>query len=82
MATSVLSTYDKWKQFLGERVNQARAAGMSDTVIQTLAKEIGDFLANKVDPKNDEERVLRELWAVCDENEKRMLAGVMMKLVD
>lgn len=82
MATSVLSTYDKWKQFLGERVHQARAAGMSDTVIQTLAKEIGDFLANKVDPKNDEERVLRELWAVCDENEKRMLAGVMMKLVD
>ena len=82
MSTTVLSTYDKWKQFLGERVRQARSAGMSDTVIQTLAKEIGDFLAKKVDPKNDEERVLRELWAVCDENEKRMLAGIMMKLVD
>ena len=80
--TSVLSTYDKWKHFLGDRVSNARSVGMSDAVIQNLAKEIGDFLAQKVDPKNDEERVLRELWAVCDENEKRVLAGLMVKLVD
>ncbi|WP_274361397.1 DUF3243 domain-containing protein [Paenibacillus thermotolerans] len=82
MTQTVLSTYDKWKQFLGERVKNARSAGMSDTTIQKLATDIGDFLANKVDPKNDEERVLRELWAVCDENEKRTMAGIMMKLVD
>jgi nuclear transport factor 2 (NTF2) superfamily protein len=81
MAT-VLSTYDKWKQFLGERVQNARQAGMNDTTIQKLATEIGDFLAQKVDPKNDEERVLQELWAVSDENERKVLAGVMMKLVD
>lgn len=82
MTQTVLSTYDKWKNFLGERVQNARAAGMNDSTIQKLATEIGDFLANKVDPKNDEERVLRELWAVSDDNEKRMLAGIMMKLVD
>ncbi len=81
-STSVLSTYDKWKQFLGERVQNARAAGMSDATIQKLATDIGDFLANKVDPKNDEERVLKELWAVSDENEKKVMAGLMMKLVD
>ncbi|HZG86776.1 DUF3243 domain-containing protein [Paenibacillus sp.] len=82
MTTTVLSTYDKWKQFLGERVQNARSAGMSDSTIQNLAKDIGDFLATKVDPKNDEERVLKELWAVADENEKKMMAGLMMKLVD
>ncbi len=81
MAT-VLSTYDKWKQFLGERVTQARSAGMNDATIQKLAVEIGQFLAEKVDPKNDEERVLKELWAVSDENERKVIAGVMMKLVD
>ncbi|TLS52264.1 DUF3243 domain-containing protein [Paenibacillus antri] len=80
--TSVLSTYDKWKQFLGDRVKNARAAGMNDSTIQKLATDIGDFLANKVDPKNDEERVLKELWAVSDENEKKVMAGIMMKLVD
>jgi hypothetical protein len=82
MATTVLSTYDKWKQFLGERVQNARAAGMSDGTIQQLATDIGDFLANKVDPKNDEERVLKELWSVADDNEKKTMAGMMMKLVD
>lgn len=80
--TSVLSTYDKWKQFLGERVKNARSVGMNDSTIQNLAKDIGDFLAQKVDPKNDEERVLKELWSVSDENEKKVMAGVMMKLVD
>ncbi|MCI3919491.1 DUF3243 domain-containing protein [Paenibacillus sp. TRM 82003] len=80
--STVLSTYDKWKQFLGERVQNARQAGMSDATIQKLAKEIGDFLMQKVDPKNDEERVLQELWAVSDENERKVMAGIMMKLVD
>jgi len=80
--TTVLSTYDKWKQFLGERVQNARSAGMNDSTIQNLAKDIGDFLATKVDPKNDEERVLKELWAVADESEKKVMAGLMMKLVD
>ncbi len=82
VSTTVLSTYDKWKQFLGERVTNARSAGMSDETIQKLAQEIGDFLAQKVDPKNDEERVLKELWSVSDEQEKKVMAGIMMKLVD
>ena len=80
--SSVLSTYDKWKQFLGERVFNARNSGMSDGTIQKLAVEIGEFLAQKVDPKNDEERVLKELWEVCDEQEKQVMARIMMKLVD
>ena len=80
--SSVLSTYDKWKQFLGERVFNARNSGMSDGTIQNLAVEIGEFLAQKVDPKNDEERVLKELWEVCDEQEKQVMARIMMKLVD
>lgn len=82
MAQTVLSSYEKWKQFLGERVRNARSAGLSDSTIQNLAKEIGDFLEQKVDPKNDEERVLKELWSVSNDEERKVLAGVMMKLVD
>ncbi|WP_199623376.1 DUF3243 domain-containing protein [Paenibacillus alkalitolerans] len=80
--TTVLSTYDKWKQFLGERVQNARAAGMSESTIKKLATEIGDFLSKNVDPKNDEERVLKEMWDVSDENERNVMAGIMMKMVD
>lgn len=79
---SVLSTFEKWKDFLGDRVQNARATGLNDTTIANLAVEIGNFLSGKVDPKTEEERVLKELWDVSDENEKKVLAGIMVKLVD
>lgn len=81
MAT-VLETFDRWKQFLAERIEQAQKAGMSDETIAKLAFQIGEFLDNKVDPENREERMLKELWDVSTDEEKRMLAGLIVKLVD
>ena len=43
MAT-VLKVFDKWKEFLAERVSQAGHAGMSDETISKLAFQIGEFL--------------------------------------
>ncbi|WP_166237851.1 DUF3243 domain-containing protein [Paenibacillus turpanensis] len=80
--TTVLTYWDKWKEFLGERVQNAKQTGMNEEVITNLAKEIGDFLAKKVDPKNDEERVLQELWNVADEQEKKTIAHLMFKLAE
>jgi hypothetical protein len=81
MAT-VLSTFDKWKQFLAERVNQAQSVGMGDETISKLAFQIGQFLEEKVDPKNGEERLLKELWDIGNEDEKKAMARLMVKLVD
>ncbi|UJF35399.1 DUF3243 domain-containing protein [Paenibacillus hexagrammi] len=81
MAT-VLKVFDKWKEFLAERVGQAERAGMSEETISKLAFQIGDFLADKVDPENTQERVLKELWDAGNEEEKRTLARLMVKLVD
>jgi predicted metal-binding transcription factor (methanogenesis marker protein 9) len=80
MAT-VLKSYDKWKQFLGERVSQAERVGMSEETVTKLAVQIGEFLQDKIDPENDEERVLKEIWDVADEQERKVLARVMVKLV-
>lgn len=82
METAVLDTFEKWKKFLGDRVNQAQAAGMSDEMISKLAFQIGEFLEEKVDPKNGEERLLQELWRVGTEDERKTLARMMVKLVD
>ncbi|TXK81922.1 DUF3243 domain-containing protein [Paenibacillus sp. N3.4] len=81
MAT-VLKAFDKWKEFLAERVSQAGHAGMNEETVSKLAFQIGEFLANKVDPENEQERVLKELWDAGDEQEKRTLARLMVKLVD
>lgn len=81
MAT-VLETFEKWKSFLSERVEQAKKAGMSDETIAKLAFQIGEFLDEKVDPKNEEERLLKELWDVGNEEERKTIARLMVKLVE
>ncbi|WP_281887541.1 DUF3243 domain-containing protein [Paenibacillus sp. YYML68] len=79
MAT-VLKVFERWKEFLGERVEQAEKAGMSEETISKIAFQIGEFLADKVDPENKEERVLKELWDVADEQERKAMASIMVKL--
>ncbi|GIQ68576.1 hypothetical protein XYCOK13_14000 [Xylanibacillus composti] len=80
--STVLETFDKWKAFLAERVNQAQASGMGEDMIAKLAFQIGEFLEDKVDPKNGEERLLQQLWQVGTEEERKTMARMMVKLVD
>jgi hypothetical protein len=79
--STVLKSFEKWKSFLAERVDQAHKAGMSDETISKLAVQIGEFLSDKIDPENKEERVLKEMWDVADEGEKQIMARIMVKLV-
>ena len=79
---TVLETFDKWKHFLSERVEQAKQAGMSEETISQLAYQIGQFLEEKVDPKNGEERLLKDLWDVGNEEERKTIARLMVKLVE
>jgi hypothetical protein len=80
--TSVLSTFEKWKSFLSERVEQAKSSGMGEDMIEKLAFQIGEFLDTKVDPKNEQERVLKELWDVGDKDDRKTIARLMVKLVE
>lgn len=79
---AVLHDFDEWKKFLAERVSQAKSLGMDENTIHDLAYEIGDYLAQDVDPKNEQQRVLKELWDVADENQQRVMAELMVKLVN
>lgn len=80
--TSVLENFDSWKKFLGERVKQAKGLGMKEETISKLAYEIGSFLEEKVDPKNEQERTLKELWSVASEEERKTIARLMIKLTE
>lgn len=79
---TVLKDFEKWKTFLESRVEQAKKAGMSDEAIAQIAYQIGNFLAEKVDPENREERLLKELWDVATEDERKTLARVIIKFVE
>ncbi|ANY69609.1 hypothetical protein BBD42_26335 [Paenibacillus sp. BIHB 4019] len=79
--STVLTNFDTWKQFLADKVQHAKQIGMNDEAITSLAFEIGSFLDEKVDPKNEEQRVLKELWDAGDDSERKVLACLMIKLV-
>lgn len=78
---SVLDNFDTWKEFLSNRLQQAQSEGMSQQSANNVAYEVGDYLANSVDAKNNEEAVLRELWNAASKQEKQALASTMVKLV-
>ena len=78
---ALLENWEKWTSFLGEQVTEAQEHGMSKKMIEKSAIQIGDYLAKNVDPKNEQERVLKDLWAVADGDEKHALANCVIKLV-
>ena len=78
---SVLDNWSQWKDFLGDRLNQAKSEGMNQNVISDMAYQVGDYLAKQVDPKNEQERVLADLWSVASPEEQQAIANMMVKLV-
>ncbi|GGJ56464.1 hypothetical protein GGR02_001864 [Anoxybacillus voinovskiensis] len=78
---SVLDNFEQWKDFLGDRLEQAKHQGLNQEVISDVAYQIGDYLAKQVDPKTPEERLLSDLWSVADEREQHAIANMMVKLV-
>jgi hypothetical protein len=78
---SVLENWNQWKDFLGDRLHQAQDQGMNKEVMGDLAYQIGDYLAKNVDPKNEQERVLSDLWSVASPDEQHAIATMMVKLV-
>jgi hypothetical protein len=81
METPVMESFEQWKEFLSKQVYQAREAGASQESIVNLASKIGNFLADKVDPKNREQRLLKELWDKGTPDERHAIASVITKMV-
>lgn len=78
---SVLDNFDQWKSFLGERLEQAEGKGLNGGAVSDMAFRVGDYLANEVEARNDQEKLLAELWKVADEQEQHTIANLMVKFV-
>jgi len=72
--------WDKWRKNLRRAVRAGKQVGMSEQEIEALATQIGDFLVEKVCPATPEEELLREMWAVATTDERRMIAGLIVKM--
>ncbi|MDM5226146.1 DUF3243 domain-containing protein [Cytobacillus sp. NJ13] len=78
---SVLDNWQQWKDFLGDRLHQGTNQGMNKETVNDLAFQIGDYLAKQVEPKNDQEKILADLWSVASPEEQHAIANMMVKLV-
>lgn len=82
MELPVSGTWDEWKKQLAKAVAIGQnLMGMSQQEIAARAEKVGDFLAQNIDPNSPEQRVLKELWEVGDQQEQRSLASMLVKLV-
>ncbi|GFP74438.1 DUF3243 domain-containing protein [Clostridium fungisolvens] len=77
---AILEDWTEWKNTLGNAVELGENIGMSDNTITNIAEKVGTFLANNVDPRNPEERLLKEMWDASDINDKNVLAKLIVRI--
>lgn len=78
---SVIDDFSSWKSFLGDQVSKAHSAGLSDEQITAAAVKMGQYLADKIDPSNPQNRLLRQMWDVGTPEDQKSLARMMINLV-
>lgn len=77
----VSGSWEAWKSQLADAVKLGQTMNMSPEQMAERAEQVGDFLAQKVDPKNPEQKVLQELWQAADEQDQQAIARTIIKLV-
>ncbi|AVX21535.1 Protein of unknown function [Carboxydocella sporoproducens DSM 16521] len=82
MTPQMTSDWEQWKQTLHSLVDLGERVGLEEETISKAAYKLGNFLADKVDPKNREQRLLKELWDAGDEEERKVLAHLIIKMVN
>jgi len=76
------SGWQAWKNMLGKIVNVAESVGISGGRVNDAAYRVGNYFADNFDPDNREQRVLKELWDEADEEQKQVLATLMIRVVE
>lgn len=80
--TEAVTNWNKWKATLARAVNIGEAIGMSDETIEKVGYRVGGVLSAVVDPENREQRVLQELWKAGDDQDRKYLAKMIVKMVE
>ena len=75
-------SFEQFKDQLGDKLNLAHKVGASRGTILNAAKDFAGWLSAQVDPKNPEQRLLKEMWEVADENERNAMVNVLVKFMD
>jgi hypothetical protein len=76
----ILQDFEKFRSYLAKRVHMAQMIGMNEEQLAVTAQKIADYLSEHEEPRNAEENLLNELWKVGNDEEKHMLAHMLVRL--
>lgn len=75
------SDWDKWKKTLGKAINIGHKVGLKDETLINIGSKLGDFLDWNIEPENREQRVIKEMWDIADEEEQKTLTKLLIRMV-
>lgn len=78
----IMENWHDWKKTLGKAVDLGETVGMSEKSITNVSEKVGTYLSNHVHPHNDEERLLKEMWDAADDEDRKVLAKIVVKIAD
>ncbi|MFD0673875.1 DUF3243 domain-containing protein [Cohnella sp. GCM10027633] len=76
----ILRNFEAFKGYLNERIKMARSIGLTEEQIAVIAQEVAEYLADHEEARNSEEKLLKELWRSGTEDERHMLAHMLVRM--
>ncbi|MBI2914600.1 MAG: DUF3243 domain-containing protein [Firmicutes bacterium] len=77
----IMESFDAFRKFLSSQLDLVEKIGVPDEVIERATERIADYLADNVAPRTPEQRLLRELWRLGSEEDQKVLATLLVRLV-
>lgn len=78
---AILENLNEFKSYLNDQLEKGKKLGLSDEFLAKGAKFVADHLAKNEEPRNREQKLLQEMWKVADEDAKKHIAYVLVKMV-
>src|SRR4051812_11234563 len=58
----ILRDFDEFKSYLVRRIKLAESIGLGEKQMTLITEQVADYLASHEEPRNNEEKLLQELW--------------------
>jgi len=65
---------------LAAKIQEGQRAGLTDEQIVQGIVNLGNVMSRFVKPDSPEEALMRELWNIATEDEKKILAGLVLRM--
>ncbi|TJY41837.1 DUF3243 domain-containing protein [Cohnella pontilimi] len=76
----ILSDFEEFKSYLHKRIEMADSMGMGEEQMAKIAEKVGNYLSAHEEPRNAEENLLQQLWKVGNQEERHMLAHMLVRM--